>query len=127
MVEVLGTDLSLEHDRYVDLEGTTVRHPRDPFLVIRSTKDVVDFLRESHVFDVFRVLIPLLWRNLGEVPVGMIHRATGGLHGLDDHRLGRELSLFILGSLLPRDLLRKNALLGKVDAVGLSGDGHDER
>ena len=127
MVEVLGTYLGLEHDRYVDLEGTTVRHPRDPLLVVRSRKDVVNFLRESHLFDVFRVLIPLLWGDLGEVSVRMIHRATGGLHGLDDHRLGRKLSLVILGSLLARDLLRKNALHGTVDAVGLSGDGHDER
>eukprot|EP00977_Amphora_coffeiformis_P029184 scaffold39232_cov145-Amphora_coffeaeformis.AAC.1 len=127
VVEVLGADLRLEHDRHVNLKGTAMGHPRDPFLVLLCGKDIVNFLREGHIFDLFGVLIPLLWRDFGEVSVRVVHNATGGLHGLNHHRHGRKLGLFDLGSFLARDRLGENDPLSDVHRVGfLTRDVHDD-
>ena len=71
--KVLGENLRLKDNWHMNFESSAMRHPRDPLFILWIREDMVNLLREAHVFDIFRVLIINFRLNLGKVSVGMIH------------------------------------------------------
>ena len=69
-----------------DFERSTVIAPSDVPNVGRIRQNIVDLLRERHVFYSRRVLVTNLRWDFGEVSIGVIHVGSGLLHNLIKER-----------------------------------------
>lgn len=111
VLKVLGTNLTFKEDRYMDLEGPSMRHPGNVLFIILLRQDVMDLLRKAHVFNgggCFVVNL-VVGRDLGKVSIGMVHGTSLGLDDLDGGGLDREIRLFAFPSSLAR---RKTVRVG---------------
>lgn len=102
----------------MDFEGTSMRHPRDPFLIIRFRQNVVNLLRKKHVLDLFGMLVAFLRLDVGQVSVRMVHCTPRSCHEegnniLEAHCLERHEAKLSAArkSLLTLDHLNRHSFL----------------
>lgn len=84
MSKVDGTQLAFEFHGVVNLESTSMRHPRDKLLVGRLGEHAVDLLCKAHVVNLGGKMKVRGRRNLGVISVGMVHDALVAWDLLND-------------------------------------------